>query len=155
MKKINWKVLLISILIVVATAFIGSFFTSQTVDTSWYQETRPSITPPNYVFPIAWNILYFMIALSLYFAWVNLVDKKDKATIIFVFGINFVINILWSWLYFSRTDPLAAFVGLISLWLSIVLMIMITRKINKVSAYLLIPYILWVSFAGVLNYLSI
>lgn len=152
--KINWKVLIICLVIVYLVAIVGSLFTSPVTDSSWYESIKPSITPPNFVFPIVWNILFFLIALSLYFSWINIKKKEDKNKILCVFGINFILNILWSVLYFGLKNPLLAFFELIFLLASIVLMIIITYRIKKLSAYLLIPYGIWVSFAGVLNYLS-
>ncbi len=152
--KIKWSVLIASLLIVYGVAAIGSLFTSQETNSSWYQSIRPSITPPNWVFPIVWNILFFLIGISLYFAWTNS-KNKDKFKISIVFGINFLLNILWSVLYFGIKNPEVAFYEIIFLLLSIVLMIYVTSKVSKKSAYLLVPYLLWVSFASVLNYLSI
>lgn len=154
MKKINWKVLIISLLIVYGIALIGGLFTSGNTSGEWYESIKPSITPPNWVFPIVWNILFFLIALSLYFAWIN-AKKKDKKNIIIVFGINFLLNILWSVLYFGLKTPLYAFIEILIFWISIISMIYVTYKIDKKAAYLLIPYLLWVSFAIILNYLSI
>ena len=151
-KKINWKVLVLSLIIVYGIAFLGSLFTSSNVNTEWYEQTRNSLTPPNYVFPIVWNILFFLIAISLYFAWTN-AKKKDKKEIGYVFGLNLVLNVLWSVLFFGLQNPIASFVELIVLWISILLMIIVVYKTSKLSAYLLIPYLLWVSFAGILNYL--
>ncbi len=152
MKKVNWKVLIFSLIIVYFIGFVGSLFTS--IDNGWYESIRPSITPPSFVFPIMWNILFFLIALSLYFAWINS-NKKDKKKIIFVFGINLILNALWSLFYFKLQNPLVAFFDLILIWISIIAMFIVTYKIKRTSAYLLIPYLLWVSFAGVLNWLSI
>ncbi len=154
LNKINWKVLLSSIIIVFLVASLGSFFTASQVDSQWYQSIKPEITPPNYVFPIAWNILFLMIAVSLYLTWIN--SKKElKKKVAFVFGLNLFFNFLWSFLYFGLKNPALAFFDLIALWLSIILLIKVTYRIEKTAAYLLIPYLLWVSFAGVLNYLSI
>jgi translocator protein len=155
MKKrgFNVKVFVICFLIVLAVAFIGSIFTSSAVNSQWYQTIKPSITPPNYIFPIVWSTLFFLIALSLYLAWVNS-DRKQKITIAIVFGINFLLNMLWSIFYFGMQNPGLAFFELIFLWISILSMIFVTLKIDKKSAYLLIPYLIWVSFAGILNYLS-
>lgn len=151
--KINWKALILSLVIVYAIAIIGSIFTSPVTDSDWYESIKPSITPPNWIFPIVWNILFFLIALSLYFAWVN-AKRNQKKKIAIVFGINFFLNILWSILYFSLKNPLYAFYDLILLEGSIIAMIFITYKIDKKAAYLLAPYLLWVGFAGVLNWLS-
>ncbi len=144
-----------SFLIVFAVAFIGSLFTSPNTDTEWYNSIKPDLTPPNWIFPIVWNILFVLIALSLYFAWTNSKNKKNKKIIISVFGINFILNILWSVLYFGLKNPFAGLIEIFFLWISIMFMIYTTKKINKISAYLLIPYLLWVSFAIILNYLSV
>jgi tryptophan-rich sensory protein len=153
--KYKLKILIVSLVIVYLVAFIGSIFTSQGTDSEWFEQTRPSITPPNYVFPIVWNILFFLIALSLYFAWINSKNNENKRKIMLVFGINFILNILWSVFYFSLRNPLYAFIELILLFISIIFMIYVTASIDKKSSYLLVPYLLWVGFAGILNYLSI
>lgn len=142
-----------SLLIVSVVAFIGGLFTK--ID-AWYYAVRPSITPPTWVFPIAWNILFFMIALSLYFAWTkSSKNKKGQIVVLWVFGINFVFNILWSLFYFTMHNPLLAFLDIILLLASIVVMILAVRKFSRISAVLLIPYLLWVMFASLLNLLSI
>jgi len=150
--KINWKTLIICFVIVYLTAFLGGIFTSKETSGAWYDSVRPSITPPNYVFPIVWNILFFLIAVSLYIAWDS---GKDRLLVGFVFGANFVLNILWSVLYFGLRNPLLAFFEIIVLWLSICSMIYVCWKIDRKAAWLLVPYLLWVGFAIVLNYLSI
>ena len=124
------------------------------VNSSWYESIRPSITPPNWVFPVVWNILFFLIAISLYLSLITVKDKTLKLKLKIVFGINLFLNVLWSFFYFYLKKPDFAFFELIFLWLSIISMIYITWKINKKSAWLLVPYLLWVSFAGILNYLS-
>ena len=152
--KINWKVLLICLAIVYFVAFLGSLFTSSAVDTEWYQSIKPAITPPNWIFPVVWNVLFFLIAVSLYLAWTSS-NKNQKSKITLVFIVNFILNILWSVLYFGAKSPISAFFEIILLWISILLMLIVTYKVDKKSCYLLIPYLLWVSFAAVLNYLSI
>jgi tryptophan-rich sensory protein len=155
MKGINWKVLIVSLIIVYLVAFVGSLFTSPVTDSEWYDSIKPSITPPGWVFPIVWNILFFLIALSLYFSWINSDGKETRKKIILVFGINFILNIFWSVLYFGLKNPFYAFIEIFLLWISIVSMIYVSYKIDKKAGWLLVPYLLWVSFAIVLNYLSI
>lgn len=152
--KINWRILIISLLIVCAVAIIGGIFTSEAVKSEWYQLNKPSITPPNWIFPIVWNILFFLIALSLYINWVK-ADKKQKNDIILVYGINFVLNIAWSAIYFGMKNPLVSFFDIIALLVSIIAMISVSNKISKKAGYLLIPYLLWVGFATILNLLTI
>ena len=150
--KINWKILFASLVIVYLVAFVGSLFTSPVTDTDWYDSIRPSITPPNWVFPVVWNVLFFLIGVSLYFAWIG--GKKVRGKIALVFGINFLLNILWSVLYFGMRRPDLAFYEIFVLIISIILMIYVAGKVDKKAGWLLFPYLLWVSFAGVLNYLS-
>ncbi len=152
--KIRWKVLVLSLIIVYLTAFIGSLFTSPNTNSEWYIQNKPSITPPNFIFPIVWNVLFFLIAISLYLAWISS-KNKQKNKIILVFGINLLLNVLWSILFFALQMPLIAFFELIILWFSILSMIFVTWKINKTASCLLIPYFIWVSFAGILNWLWI
>ncbi|MCL5018775.1 MAG: tryptophan-rich sensory protein [Candidatus Pacearchaeota archaeon] len=150
--KINWKVLIASFVAVYFSAFIGSLFTSGNVTSAWYESIRQSITPPNWIFPVVWNVLFFLIALSLYIAWTNS-SKKQKPKLAIFFGFNLMLNTLWSLIFFVLKNPAIAFFELIIFWVSIVSIIFITWKINRNSAWLLFPYLLWVSFAGILNYL--
>ncbi|MBU0958243.1 MAG: tryptophan-rich sensory protein, partial [Nanoarchaeota archaeon] len=143
-----------SLVVVYLVAFVGSLFTSGNTSGDWYESIRPSITPPNWVFPVVWNILFFLIGLSLYFAWVGS-KKSDKGKVAVVFSLNFVLNILWSVLYFGLKRVDLAFVEIIFLWFSILSMVIVCWKIDKRAGWLLIPYLLWVGFAGILNYLSI
>lgn len=155
MEKNKIKIFLLCLIIVFSIAFIGSLFTSGNTNSEWYQSIKPDITPPNIVFPIIWNILFFLIATSLYLSWTNSKNKKQKKELILAFGINFILNLLWTALYFGLRNPLLAFIEIFLLWTSIIFLIYKTQKINKISGYLLIPYFIWVSFAIILNYLSI
>lgn len=147
-KKVKWKVFVVCLIIVIAVALVGSIFT----DTgTWYESIKPSIAPPNYVFPIVWTVLFYLIAVALYFSWLNL-DKKKVAL---YFGINFLLNILWSYLFFSMKNPVFAFIEIIALWLSILSLVIFNWKKCRKAGYFLIPYLLWVSFALLLNYLMI
>ena len=154
-RKIKWGLLVVCFLVTYSIAFLGSLFTSPVVNTAWYNSIKPVLTPPNIVFPIVWNILFFMISISLYLALTNVKTKEDKLNIWVVFGINFIFNILWSIFYFGLKNPGLAFIEVLFLDCSVIYLILITRKINKISALLLVPYLLWLSFATILNYLSI
>ncbi len=154
------KVFIICLLIIFSVGFLGSLFTSGNSDSQWYDSVKPSITPPSYWFPIVWNIIFLLIAISLYISWIKISKiknkkqrQKNKKKIILVFGINFILNVLWSLLFFELRVTKIAFFELIIFLISISLMISMTKKIDKTSSLLLIPYLLWVSFAGVLNFL--
>ena len=148
---IKWSLLIISVLAVVVTAAIGSLFT----DTgSWYNSIKPSITPPNIVFPIAWTTLFVLIAISMYFSLSNS-NKKQKTKVSIMFSINLVLNVLWTLFFFGLKNPLLALVEIIVLWLSILALMLITWKMSKLSSWLLLPYLLWVAFAALLNILIV
>lgn len=151
--RINWKVLIVSVLAVYIIAFAGSLFTSMGVNSEWYDSVKPSITPPDWIFPVVWNILYLCIALSLYFAWTSVKNKNIKRNLALLFGINLLFNASWSYLFFTLQNPVLAFINLLLIWITIIFMMIFTEKINKISFYLLVPYFLWVSFAGVLNWI--
>jgi len=152
-KRDALAVLIWSFIIVILVAFLGSIFTTSSVNSAWYDSIKPSITPPNAVFPVAWGILFFLIALSLYSSWIYS-TKQEKRKIVLAYGLNFALNILWSILYFGLHQVKLAFFEIILLFFSILIMIFVAHKIKRVTSYLLIPYLLWVGFASVLNYLS-
>ncbi|VVB78087.1 TspO/MBR family protein [uncultured archaeon] len=150
-KKINWKIFIACLVIVFSVAFIGSTFTDTGV---WYESVKPSITPPNWVFPVVWTILFYFITIALYYT-VTSSKGKYQVRIGLLFGINFLLNILWSFFYFTSHNPFYAFVDIILLLLSIVSLILVGWKIDRRASIILIPYLLWVCFATLLNYLTI
>ncbi len=150
----KFSVLIICLVLVYSAAAIGGIFTKEAVDSPWYSSVKPDLAPPNYVFPVVWNVLFLLIALSLFFVFTSK-NKKGRKTAEIFFGINLILNVLWSILYFGFRSPISAFVEIIVLWASIVGMIYYSYGVSKKAAYLLIPYLLWVSFAIILNYLSI
>ena len=157
MKKMrfNFKVFIICLVIVfLIVGGIGSLFTANRVNSVWYKTIQPSITPPNFVFPIVWNILFLLITFSLYFAWTSAKNKKQKTKVAILFGINFVLNILWSILFFGLKQTPLAFFEVILLWLSILAIILVMDSISRKSSWLLVPYLVWVALAAILNLLA-
>lgn len=155
-RKIHFRVLISSLIVVYFVAFLGGIFTSNNfsgTDSDWYDSVKPGMTPPDWVFPVVWNILYFLIALSIYFMWNSAKTKSQKTKIIIFFGINLLLNVLWSYLFFSLQEPVWAFYNLIALWFSVIYLEYFSWSENRKSFYFLIPYFLWISFAGILNYL--
>lgn len=150
-KRINWKILILSLLLVYFAAFIGSLFSFSAVNSSWYQSVKPVITPPNWVFPIVWTALFFLIALSAYFSWMAAKNEKVKKKIIILFGVNLILNSIWSCLFFGLQAPLIAFIDIILLLGSIIWLFVFTETISKKALWLLAPYFFWVCFATVLN----
>ncbi|MBL7052022.1 MAG: tryptophan-rich sensory protein [Nanoarchaeota archaeon] len=146
MKKI-FK-LIISLLIPFLASAIGSLFTASSVSTWYLTLIKPTFNPPSWIFGPVWTILYLLIGIALYLVWI----KKKDITAFIIFGIQMFLNALWSVIFFGLQKPFFAFTEIILLWISIILTMIYFYRINKISAYLLIPYLLWVSFAAVLNY---
>ena len=145
---VDWKKLLISILITFGAGFLSSLLANNME--GYGMLARPSFSPPGVVFPIVWSILYLLIGISFYLIWVALGMDKQRAFVMFY--IQLFLNFIWSPIFFGIEQRFLALVILALLWGSILLMIYAFYKISKPAAYLLFPYFIWVSFAGVLNY---
>ena len=144
--------LVVSILICQGVGVMGAFFTSPAIS-SWYVTLqKPSFNPPNWIFAPVWILLFLLMGISLYLVWEKGLESKKVKTAIFIFAVQLILNTLWSILFFGLQSPLYAFIEIIILWLAILLTIISFYKISRTAAYLLLPYILWVSFASVLNF---
>lgn len=145
-----------AILVCLFVGIIGSAFT-KTSEGSWYAGlNRPAFSPPNWLFGPVWTTLYILMGISLYLVWSNKAksesQKKAKKNAICIFFVQLILNTLWSILFFGLENPLFAFIEIIFLWAAIMLTIVRFEKISRWAAYLLVPYILWVSFASILNF---
>lgn len=138
------------LVIVFMVAAGGSSATFQSIPTWYAGLIKPSFSPPNFVFGPVWTLLYTLMAISLWLIWTAKQNKKTKLAIK-VFLIQLGLNFLWSVVFFGAHQILLGLLVIILLWGSILWSILLFLKINKTAAYLLIPYILWVSFASVLN----
>lgn len=147
----NFKKLIISILICQAAGFIGSFFTVPSIE-SWYATiNKPSFNPPNWIFAPVWTTLFLLMGIALYRVWNKGIDTKYVKIAITIFGIQLLLNSLWSILFFGMESPLLGLIEIVFLWLAILFSIIYFSKVDKIAAYLLVPYIAWVSFAAILN----
>jgi tryptophan-rich sensory protein len=154
MKKINWKRLIIALVLPQLAGFLGSLATTQAISTWYVTLNRPSFAPPNWLFAPVWTLLFILMGIAFYLIWEKSVDqsqKKLKDQAIKLFLIQLVFNTLWSIIFFGQQLLFVAFVEIIILWILILLTILKFKKIKPLSAYLMIPYLLWVSFASVLN----
>ena len=148
MKKNNWIKLIASIVICELAGIIGSLFTANSVQT-WYQTlNRPLLNPPSWVFGPVWATLYILMGISLYIIWNK---KKLKGNALYYFIAQLVLNTVWSIVFFGMHNILLAGIVILLLWVSILLTILSFKKINVTSAYLLYPYLAWVTFATYLN----
>lgn len=148
----NWLKLIISIAVCQLAGIIGSFFTSSSVST-WYAElNKPSFNPPSWVFSPVWITLFLLMGIALYIVWDKGIKSRNSKIAVTLFGSQLGLNTLWSILFFGLRFPLASFIEILFLWIAILLTIIYFYKLSKPAAYLMIPYILWVSFAAILNF---
>ena len=171
----NIAKLAISVLICELAAVIGSIFTVPAIK-GWYLHLdKPSFNPPNWIFGPVWTILYLLMGISLYLVWLrnfasevpaNMEKQKTwnpisarlwfgswrEENAALIFTLQLVLNILWSVIFFGLKLPGLAFFEILMLWFAILYTIINFYRISKTAAYLLIPYIIWVSFATILNY---
>jgi len=143
--------LVISIVIPLFAGFIGSQFTTPKIPTWYAGLVKPSFNPPSWLFGPVWTLLFILMGVALYIIWQNTKRKKSRDVAIIAFGVQLVLNILWSILFFGMHSPGYAFIEIFVLWIAILVNIILFFRLNKTAGLLLLPYILWVSFASVLN----
>lgn len=148
-EKSIWR-LVASVLI---TAGVGALsgFLGMAGNDQYIKLKRPIFSPPGYIFPIVWTILYFLMALAFYRIWMNGKQGANIKKCVILYFIQLFLNFLWSIIFFRFNLYGLAFVELLILLAFILLTTFEFYKIDKISAYLMIPYIVWVSFAGILN----
>lgn len=151
-KTNNILLFLSSVIICQSAGIIGSVFTTPAIPTWYANINKPSFRPPNWVFAPIWATLFLLMGIALFLIWRKGLTRKDVKTAFAFFIFHLVLNTLWSILFFGLKSPFAAFIEIIFLWAAILTSIILFFRISKIAAYLLIPYILWVSFASVLNF---
>jgi translocator protein len=131
---------------------IGTIFTSSAIPTWYAHLIKPSFSPPNWLFGPVWTLLYLLMGISLYLIWKKEVKSQKVREAIKIFAIQLVLNALWSPIFFGAKNLLLALVVIILMWVFILKTILVFGKIDKTASYLLYPYIVWVSFASILNF---
>ena len=142
--------LLISLALTLGTGAIAGIFTASAVP-EWYAAlNRPSFSPPNWLFGPVWTILYILLGISLFLIW-NLDASKARNIAILFFIIQLALNFCWSFIFFYSKMIGFALVEIVVLWIMIIIMLILFYRIKPMAAYINIPYILWVTFASILN----
>lgn len=171
----NFFKFIIAVAVVELAGVIGAVFTMPAIS-DWYAElVKPALMPPTWVFEPVWVLLYFLIGISLFLVWKNgwktanpIFEKNvkgwnrwserlwigdwQKANTIAIFALQYILNIAWPYLFFGLYLPDIAFSEILMLWFAVVWMIVVFYRISRPAACLLIPYLLWVSFACYLNF---
>ncbi len=154
----NKKGIIILAILIVIPILIGFFsqIISTSIASSSFKDTysgfnQPWFSPPSWLFGPVWTFLYILMGVSMYLVYKEGIHNPDVKTSLVLFSIQLFLNFLWSVIFFGLSNYLLAFAEIVILWGFIMAMIISFKKVSKTAAYLQIPYILWVSFAAILN----
>jgi tryptophan-rich sensory protein len=132
-------------LVIAAAAFGGQWGAGP-----WYNAlSKPGWTPPNWLFPVAWTVLYLMMAVAGWLIWET--PHPSRPVLLAVWGAQLLLNALWSYIFFGRKDIGVALAELSGLWVLIAVFVVLAWPVNREAALLFLPYLIWVSYAGALN----
>jgi translocator protein len=145
--------LLVSVVVCLAAGFIGSIFTNANIPTWYAALKKPSFAPPNWVFAPVWTALFVLMGIAVYLVWRQGFNTPVVKTALIIFIVQLIFNMLWSLVFFTLKSPLFGFVVIIILWFLILATIIYFSNVSKVAGILLVPYIVWVSFASILNFM--
>jgi tryptophan-rich sensory protein len=144
--------LLISIVICQLAGVVGGLVTASSVDTWYATLTKPSFNPPDWIFSPVWITLYGLMGIALFLVYKKGLDAEGFKVAFVLFLVQLIGNVLWSVLFFGLKLPFIAFLEIVVLWVLILLTMIKFMKISRPAGLLLVPYLLWVSFASVLNF---
>ena len=141
----EWTKLITVILAPQAVGVIGSIFTRQGL--SWYARlAKPDFTPPSWLFAPVWTALYLLMGVAAYLVWTT------NPQIMWIFWLQLALNLLWTILFFRLRSPSVGFASIIMLWAAIIATMLVFFRVSTIAGVFFIPYVLWVSFAALLNY---
>ncbi|TWR29390.1 tryptophan-rich sensory protein [Mucilaginibacter pallidiroseus] len=150
-RKFQLLPLIISLVITLAIGFVASMFTRPEID-GWYRTlNKPSFTPPNWAFPVAWTTLYILIATAAYLVWQKRDGSATFKTTVVIYAVQLLLNFSWSIVFFGLHNIFGGLIVIILLLILIILNISWFGRFSMVAAWLLVPYLLWVSYATLLN----
>ena len=147
--KINWKRLLLSLVISLGVGVVAGLITRSSV-ADYSLLDKPAFAPPPWLFPIVWIILYILMGISAYIIYESFCANRSRA--LKLYTVQLALNFLWPIIFFNFKLYFFAFIWILALWIAIIFMIFSFYRCNKLAAYLQIPYFLWATFATVLTY---
>jgi len=151
MNKRSLAGLLIALVACYGAAALGGVATASSVGT-WYETLqKPPFNPPSWVFGPVWALLYGMMAVAVWLVWRDVAASAARLPL-WLFSIQLVLNTVWSWLFFGLRQPGWAALEIVLLWLAIAATLLAFWRVRRLAGWLLVPYLLWVSFASVLNF---
>lgn len=148
--KINIRLLFICIAIPLIVGLLSALLTSNSMEVFGLLE-KPPLAPPAWLFPVVWTILYTLMGVSSYFILTSGAEQGEIENAMRLYAYQLVVNFFWSTIFFNLGWYLFAFFWLILLWILVFLMILRFKEIDKVAAYINIPYLIWLTFAAYLN----
>jgi len=145
-----WK-LVVSIIASLAAGAIGSIFTRSAIPTWYATLEKPAFNPPNWLFAPVWTLLYILMGIAAFLVWRKGLENRQVRIALIVFLVQLVLNALWSVVFFGLESPLYGVVVIAALWVAIMFTTLMFYGISRVAGGLMLPYLLWVTFAAVLN----
>nr|WP_228520613.1 TspO/MBR family protein [Flavobacterium sp. CSZ] len=144
--------IVIALIICLMVGYSASIVTRPSVE-SWYPTIiKPGFNPPNWIFMPVWTLLYILMAVAAGLVWDKIKEQNQEVKVALgFFLIQLTLNAIWSYIFFGLKNPMLALIEIALLWLMIYETYLKFTKINKTAGYLLIPYMAWVAFAGILN----
>ena len=144
------KPYIISVIIALAVGGLSALLTKNNM-TIFEKINMPPLSPPSVVFPIVWAVLYILMGISSAIIYKNGTDREEVQSALKVYALQLAVNFFWSLIFFNMQAYLFAFVWLVLLWVLVIVMIVKFKKISPAAAWLQIPYLLWITFAGYLS----
>jgi tryptophan-rich sensory protein len=143
---------LFAVLLCLAVGNIGTIYTVPNISTWYATLNRPPFSPPNWLFGPAWTLLYILMGIAIYLIIKQGLDKKEVQAASLIFLIQLVLNAIWTPIFFGLHQTLLAFIVIVFLWLAIIWTMIRFYPISKLACWLLLPYLMWVTFASTLNF---
>ncbi|MDD4983251.1 MAG: tryptophan-rich sensory protein [Candidatus ainarchaeum sp.] len=145
----DYRKLSFSLILCLFAGYLGSVLNSVSINT-WYPTIiKPSFTPASIIFPIVWTILYILMGISLYIILVK--NSVHYKKLLMIFSVQLVLNVLWSFFFFTLKSPLLGLIEIIILDIAVLVNMIYFYKVSKTATYLLSPYFAWIIFATILN----
>ena len=143
--------LVTSIIICEGAGLLGAVFTTPAIPTWYATLNKPLFTPPGWLFAPVWTALYLLMAIAAFLVWREGLDNEQVRGSMITFMVQLALNVLWSAVFFGLKSPLWGVIVIIVLWVAILLTMLAFMKVSKPAAWLMLPYLLWVSFASALT----
>ena len=143
---------ILSIFICYLASLVGSLFTMPALDAWYLGLAKPDLTPPDWVFGPVWFVLFTFMGIALFLVWSKKEENEVVPVALGIFAAQLLLNVLWSLMFFGLQSPAVGFVVIVALWFMILFTILFFYRISRFAGLVLVPYILWVSFAMYLNF---